>query len=332
MVSRLCVKGLGPSIVEKDLIDLFSQKGEVTDARVMRAKSGRSRQFAFVGFRTESQAKEVMEYFNNTFLKSSRIVVEKAEKLTDKGSSMKGSKGKKRERDVEEAQETQHDVKVQKKLDKDKEEFMEVMKSRNKAKFWNNDVTDNVNEGDFDTEANDFDESADSDDEYNDMNESTPKEEAEDLVEIERDSSKKDGKNNLDSFIEALEARAEEGKKDKVDTRTSKKNRTKDAAPVEDTNDKNAQSEEEDCNDGAKTDNARLFVKNLPFTSSEDEVSALFGTYGTVKRAFALDPDTHSGRGLGYVEFGNHREAEEARSQLHGTSFWGESCASTMPR
>ena len=119
----------------------------------MRAKSGRSRQFAFVGFRTESQAKEVMEYFNNTFLKSSRIVVEKAEKLTDKGSSMKGSKGKKRERDVKEAREAQQEVKTSKKLDKDKEEFMEVMKSRNKAKFWNNDVTDNVNEGDFDTEG-----------------------------------------------------------------------------------------------------------------------------------------------------------------------------------
>ena len=152
-------------------------------------------------------------------------------------------------------------------------------------------------------------------------------------MEIERDSSKKDGKNNLDSFIEALEARAEEGKKDKVDTRTSKKNRTKDAAPVKDTNDKNAQSEEEDCNDGAKIDNARLFVKNLPFTSSEDEVSALFGTYGTVKCVhLPLDLIHIQEEALATSNLAITGKPRRLDPSYMEPVSKGESCASTMPR
>lgn len=48
---------------------------QVTDAKVVRTKEGKSRQFAFVGFGSESDAKEALSYYNSTFLDTSRIQV-----------------------------------------------------------------------------------------------------------------------------------------------------------------------------------------------------------------------------------------------------------------
>ena len=68
MSSRLCIKGLAKSTTEKQLRDVFSQKGEVTDVRIVKTKDGKSRQFAFIGFRSDLQANEALNYFNNTFI------------------------------------------------------------------------------------------------------------------------------------------------------------------------------------------------------------------------------------------------------------------------
>lgn len=39
-------------------------------------RDGKSRQFAFIGFRTESEAEEAIKYFNKSFLDTSRITCE----------------------------------------------------------------------------------------------------------------------------------------------------------------------------------------------------------------------------------------------------------------
>lgn len=48
---------------------------QVTDAKIVRTKDGKSRQFAFVGFGSENDAKEAITYYNSTFLDTSRIQV-----------------------------------------------------------------------------------------------------------------------------------------------------------------------------------------------------------------------------------------------------------------
>uniref|UniRef100_A0A6N2K351 RRM domain-containing protein n=1 Tax=Salix viminalis TaxID=40686 RepID=A0A6N2K351_SALVM len=73
-MSRICVKNLPKYIAEDRLRDFFSQKGEVTDAKIMRTADGKSRQFAFVGFRTEHEAEEAIRYFNKSYLDTCRIV------------------------------------------------------------------------------------------------------------------------------------------------------------------------------------------------------------------------------------------------------------------
>ncbi|KAI6674139.1 hypothetical protein NL676_002045 [Syzygium grande] len=81
--SRICVKNL-PSYVEEDrLRDLFSQKGEVKDVKLMRTIDGKSRQFAFIGFRTEEEAQEAIRYFNKSYVDTFRIICEIARKVGD---------------------------------------------------------------------------------------------------------------------------------------------------------------------------------------------------------------------------------------------------------
>lgn len=48
---------------------------QVSDAKIVRTKDGKSRQFAFVGFNSEHDAEEALKYYNRTFLDTSRIQV-----------------------------------------------------------------------------------------------------------------------------------------------------------------------------------------------------------------------------------------------------------------
>ncbi|KAJ6695206.1 SERINE/ARGININE RICH SPLICING FACTOR [Salix koriyanagi] len=157
-MSRICVKNLPKYIAEDRLRDFFSQKGEVTDAKIMRTADGKSRQFAFVGFRTEHEAEEAIRYFNKSYLDTCRIVCEIARKVGDpdiprpwsryskkieeklsedennvagvKSLDVKGAKDEKKNKYNEKGNEID-DPRLQ--------EFLQVMQPRAKSKLWEND-------------------------------------------------------------------------------------------------------------------------------------------------------------------------------------------------
>lgn len=54
----------------------FSEQGHLTDVQLKYDKDGKFRQFAFVGYSTEEEAKRAISYFDKSFFKSSRIIVE----------------------------------------------------------------------------------------------------------------------------------------------------------------------------------------------------------------------------------------------------------------
>ncbi|XWS16067.1 hypothetical protein CRYUN_Cryun34aG0053600 [Craigia yunnanensis] len=74
--SRICVKNLPKHVAEDRLREFFSQKGEITDAKLIRTRDGKSRQYGFVGYRTEQEAEEAIKYFNKSYLDTSRIICE----------------------------------------------------------------------------------------------------------------------------------------------------------------------------------------------------------------------------------------------------------------
>ena len=82
-MSRVIVKNLPGKVTEKRLRELFSQRGEVTDVKLMKTRSGVPRRFGFIGFVSESQAEAAVRHFNSTFIDASRICVEIAKPFGD---------------------------------------------------------------------------------------------------------------------------------------------------------------------------------------------------------------------------------------------------------
>jgi len=67
-----------------------------------------------------------------------------------------------------------------------------------------------------------------------------------------------------------------------------------------------------------------IFVGNLNFNTSEEQLRAMFATYGTVERVSILtDRDTGRSRGFGFVEMTNEAEAEKAIAALNGANLDG---------
>ncbi|HET9234329.1 MAG TPA: RNA-binding protein [Candidatus Eisenbacteria bacterium] len=66
----------------------------------------------------------------------------------------------------------------------------------------------------------------------------------------------------------------------------------------------------------------RIYVGNLPFTSTEDSVRQIFSRYGKViSVSLVTDRDTGSPRGFGFVEM--EEGASEAISALDNYDFEG---------
>lgn len=68
----------------------------------------------------------------------------------------------------------------------------------------------------------------------------------------------------------------------------------------------------------------KLYVGNLPFSSSEDELKDLFTQYGTVSFSRIItDRETGRSRGFGFIEMNTDAEASSAMTALNGEVFGG---------
>ena len=67
-----------------------------------------------------------------------------------------------------------------------------------------------------------------------------------------------------------------------------------------------------------------IFVGNLDFNTSEDELRTMFEAYGQVDRVSIMtDRDTGRSRGFGFVEMTNAEDGEKAIAALNGAEWQG---------
>lgn len=67
-----------------------------------------------------------------------------------------------------------------------------------------------------------------------------------------------------------------------------------------------------------------IFVGNLAFKVSEEELKSLFAQFGEVKSAKVIkDKFTGESRGFGFIEMASASEAEQAISNLNGMDLEG---------
>jgi multiple RNA-binding domain-containing protein 1 len=365
-MSRICVKNIGKSTSEKQLRELFSSKGEVTDVRVITSKDGKSRRFAFVGFRTDVQANEAQNHFNNTFIGMSRISVELAKKFNDKvlqDAKQKIASKKSKAPPVEASDEDKQKqpkpepsksgdslvgVDATSVAGRKKAEFLEMMKSRKNSNKWANDdvagtgtaldagqlaVSSRLNESDNETDSSS---ESDSDESVNDAivpdRSETQPAASKGLSDLEALRSKMTRK-RADSVFSS--SGSDSGSDDESDSRQQSDGKHEDipqqdiqsgkgsasAVPAEsglEKQENGVQGEEEE-----EFEEARLFVKNLPFSCTEEEFSALLTPFGPVSEMHLPLDEEKRGKGYGFVQFMLPEHADRALAALAGEAFQG---------
>ena len=77
----------------------------------------------------------------------------------------------------------------------------------------------------------------------------------------------------------------------------------------------------------------KLYVGNLPFTSTEDELRELFGRHGTVDSVNVItDRETGRPRGFAFVEMEEASAAADAIRALDGSDLGGRSIKVNEPQ
>jgi len=72
--------------------------------------------------------------------------------------------------------------------------------------------------------------------------------------------------------------------------------------------------------------NSKIYVGNLPFSSTEDELRDVFGQHGDVESvAVITDRDTGRPRGFAFVEMADADSAATAIKALDGSELGGRS-------
>ncbi|MBA2405873.1 MAG: RNA-binding protein [Bdellovibrionales bacterium] len=68
----------------------------------------------------------------------------------------------------------------------------------------------------------------------------------------------------------------------------------------------------------------KIYVGNLPFTSTSESLTEMFATFGNVDSAkIVMDRDTGRSKGFGFVEMTEAQEADSAIEKLHGSDYGG---------
>ncbi|KAJ3829404.1 hypothetical protein F5880DRAFT_1708842 [Lentinula raphanica] len=305
-MSRLIVKNL-PSYVTPDRLRRhFEQKGApagtLTDVTVAYKNDGTPRRFGFIGFKTNEEALAAREWFDKTFVDSTRIYVNIVEGFKD---APKPRPNKRRRLDVDVA-DTEHRLttepkrtsgsnttKAEKsKKDSHLDEFLDVMQTR-KGPSWSNEVQPKAS-----TSAMKLDESI-----------STPPEEP--VVEAGL------------SDMEWMRRRMAENTKEKVYHQSDDEDESQNVEKPLDL-EMNADEETKDPAIDTILQTSRLFVRNLAFSCTESDLSTLFGKFGELSQVhIPVDASTRQSKGLAYVTFAKAADAVTAYEALDKTSFQG---------
>ncbi|GAW04850.1 pre-rrna processing protein [Lentinula edodes] len=289
-MSRLIVKNLPPYVTPARLQQHFEQKGSpagtLTDVKVAFKNDGTSRRFGFVGYKTNEEALTAKEWFDKTFVDSSKISVNIVEGVKDAPKPRPNKRPRNDDTSVEDVlvKSTTKALGSTAKSEKSKkdsqlDEFLEVMQTK-KGPSWANGVSPEAS-----TSATKLDDSP---------------------LPAEDEPSAEEGLSDMEwmrrRMTETTDT-AEQGIKSEVPVRIEEPRE-----PVQE----------------AILQTSRLFVRNLAFSCSDSDLTTLFGKFGELSQVhIPVDPSTRQPKGLAYVTFAKAADAVTAYEVLDKTSFQG---------
>ncbi|KAH9976686.1 RNA-binding domain-containing protein [Lactifluus volemus] len=301
-MSRLIVKNLPSYITPPLLKEHFSQSngpaGTITDVKIALKQDGTARRFGFIGFKTDKEALNAKAWYDKTFIDSTRVRVEVIDGVKDAplprpnkrrhlvSSSAEQSATSTRKKSVD----TESPATTIKRENAKFEEFMEVMQSKPKrAVSWVD-------------QADPF------------------------------SSSSKKGKTPATQTLPILPEIKTQGYLTDMEWMQQRmKGGIEDIASPEVCFDQSDDEEQEEKISGDQLpteetilSTGRLFVRNLTFTCTEEELRGLFQSFGLVSQIhIPIDPLTKESKGLAFVTYVQSQDALTALRTLDGKSFQG---------
>lgn len=283
-MSRLIVKGLPSYLSDARLREHFSQKGHVTDVKLMRRPDGTSRRFGFVGFRTEEEAAAACQYFDRTYIDTSRISVALAKRIGDEDLAAQKEQARARAQAPVAPAETKPPRTKAREKSASFEEFLAVMAPRTKRKTWQqNEDLESANTAVAEEPVSEAPQAK------------KPKRAAEAPVSAPTDGAAKDETlSDLEYMRRRMRHKVAGGdeapkafeQSDSEASAASEAEDDVDDAPAAER--RRAQLEEAQRRDEENVDtimeSGRLFVRNLPYSATEDELETFFTMYGPVEQ------------------------------------------------
>ena len=336
--TRVCIKNLPPSFTESDLrsflIEQLKGDTKVTDCRILKDSSAKSRRMAFCGFLKPDQAKKCVERLHRSYCRSAKLMVEFAVLPAVHDAKKQQGESERGKDDPETVDEKQAEKAAI--VDRKKQEFLAVMgvgesDQTTNRKFWANDDDDQGRTAKPE-EKNDKEKAG-----------STP-------VDSDGDDSSSDGDSDSDDDADPLASKQSDMdflRSKTVATDDLEDNpveaSTKDEPKLKDESGSNSGSDSGDSSvDDSKEDPVeevedvdrhgetpevklgnRLFIRNLPFSASEDDIREYFENIGAVVECHIPADDQKRSKGFGFVAYANAANAQAAMSSLDGTDFQG---------
>ncbi|KAI0334194.1 hypothetical protein GY45DRAFT_1243119 [Cubamyces sp. BRFM 1775] len=321
-MSRLIVKNLPAYLTQERLRKYFESPdgpgGTLTDVKLVLRPDGTSRRFGFIGYKTPQEAERARKWYDRTFVDSSRITVDIVEGAKD----APAPRPNKRPRTGPSPSELEGGSALPEKKPKDKakgkadeleDEFLQVMQPRTKkGPSWKDDEpapgpvasSSTGPTSELSKKAKTPKKKPESPDE--DSEQQTAQVEA----VSDLDWLKRHTKPTLDD-VEAPGRVFEQS--DDEDMQDAKRREDPENVP-----------QPLDATRAIIMQTSRLFLRNLAFTCTEDDLRELFQVHGEVSQVhLVLDPSTKRSKGLAYVSFAKPEYALAAYEALDKTSFQG---------
>ncbi|EFW15459.1 Multiple RNA-binding domain-containing protein 1 [Coccidioides posadasii str. Silveira] len=356
-ITRVFVSGLPPTLNNDALRSHFASRFEVTDAHVIP-----KRRIGFVGFKDHNSAQNAVNYFNKTFIRMSKIAVELA-KPVDAAPEV-NSRSKARNSSPRDADTSSKSGSLKRKrgLEEDDpklQEFLNTMQAPTKTKTWADTGTDLTTSLPFHNEDS---KNAEIPDEMPTkrvkaaLEPDLPEESSKTSQSLSTGLRNRELNNDAQATAEPTES-APQSDADWLRSRTSRllgllddeedagrpvAETTNASPPVshriqhEPTTDHSDVSAEKEDNDPAGSTDAidanvkliretgRLFIRNLPYDTTEEDLQSEFARFGKLEELhIAFDSRHSTSKGFAYAQFFDPDSAIEAYKQLDGKDFQG---------
>ncbi|KAL9480052.1 hypothetical protein ACSS6W_004838 [Trichoderma asperelloides] len=353
--SRIFVKGLPPNITEADVRKHFSAKNrEITDVKLIP-----QRRIGYVGYKTPEDAQGAVKYFNKSYIRMSKISVEPAKPVNpalDKSQRAVHSDARVANNPRPHLKE-EGDSKKRKREDLDESdpklrEFLRVMKA-GKGGVLADETNPDADMTGLATGGEALVEEGESDNEYeqipkrqeklrktesseasrtDDVKPQETEEAPQTSVDATDDDWLRSRTNRLLDLVDpddlpqpAEQAALDEAVRDdgeNTNTLHSSHEVVSEDAPDQ-ANDQGAEATGADDAIATITRTSRLFVRNLPYTATEEDLHQKFGEFGTLQEVHL--PTNASGvrKGFALVLYDDSSDAVKAFQALDGVTFQG---------